>query len=127
MLKIGKYTVRSYDNSNVILEKEFPKKVKNEAGVVVETGETRNVLLGYYPNISMALSGLLKRAAAEKLDEVENISELMDVLECIKQEIIESTKGLRFSQEEAVEASPEEDLVEDEEQDVQEENITEEA
>jgi hypothetical protein len=126
MLKIGKYIVRRYDNLNIVVEKEVPKRAKSDSGEIVETGELKSAVLGYFPNVSLALNRVFKEMIVESLDDANDVADLKATVERIGREIIEATKGLRL--EKAAEAASEASSGEDEEDGVEAEEIaTEEA
>lgn len=76
----GKYIIKSSDELNVQVLEKFEKKIKNEEGKYVGSGEFDYKVISYHPNLEKAYNWII-----DKEINISNIEELSDVIKTIKE------------------------------------------
>ena len=86
-IRIGNYRIKS-DSYCVAVMKEIITQSKGRS----PGGKKREVLVGYYPRLGMALEGLLERQIKDS--EAETVGQLLAEIRAAKEVIREVTQGV---------------------------------
>lgn len=84
-LKFGKYGIKTADKLNIVLYQNIPVTKENSPNY----GTFREKVLGYYSNLEHALNAYVKVAVQDEDYVATNVTEVLNMLESIKQEIKE--------------------------------------
>lgn len=78
----NKYLITNCDELNVTVSEEFEKKVKDEEGKVVGTGEYGYKVISYHPNLEKAYSWIIDKEL--NCVNLEDLSKVVDKINELK-------------------------------------------
>lgn len=85
-LRFGKYGVRTFDKLNIVLYQNIPVTKADSPNY----GKVNEKTLGYYSNLEQALNGYVKVAVQDEDYVATNVTEVLDMLKTIQQDIKET-------------------------------------